>query len=361
LSSSFSSYPYIRTITFKLPEGGLFIYSDTIFSGDWSNKYVNFPRRDLPQFQSLKYTFDITIKDNCNNIYNYPNKEVPRNNKSTALGILPSFCDKKFIRISNKNLKYPIQIQFIQNPIGFVPSNFNSSHPNFTNPFDINYGGINNNLPEGIYKYRIIDACGDTLFNERNLVNSLLELTSGSNNITCTNSAIFINSSMLSLDSVVILDAPQNYKNLYNLPRNRTSKISMIGSWTDTVLSKDFVSGQYVFYTKDTCGHERLINVSVDKIDSIAIQMNQIKMKCNNQLDFNLDLKYYSNGEALSLITGNQNDTLRLLSQPNGGSQHFILQSNNNQIQFDKILDGAKEQLKILDTQKEEALKKITN
>ena len=340
LSSSFSSYPYIRTITFKLPEGGLFIYSDTIFSGDWSNKYVNFPRRDLPQFQSLKYTFDITIKDNCNNIYNYPNKEVPRNNKSTALGILPSFCDKKFIRISNKNLKYPIQIQFIQNPIGFVPSNFNSSHPNFTNPFDINYGGINNNLPEGIYKYRIIDACGDTLFNERNLVNSLLELTSGSNNITCTNSAIFINSSMLSLDSVVILDAPQNYKNLYNLPRNRTSKISMIGSWTDTVLSKDFVSGQYVFYTKDTCGHERLINVSVDKIDSIAIQMNQIKMKCNNQLDFNLDLKYYSNGEALSLITGNQNDTLRLLSQPNGGSQHFILQSNNNQIQFDKKAPG---------------------
>jgi hypothetical protein len=59
LSSSFSSYPYIRTITFKLPEGGLFIYSDTIFSGDWSNKYVNFPRRDLPQFQSLKYSFDI--------------------------------------------------------------------------------------------------------------------------------------------------------------------------------------------------------------------------------------------------------------------------------------------------------------
>jgi hypothetical protein len=90
--------------------------------------------------------------------------------------------------------------------------------------------------------------------------------------------------------------------------------------------------------------------------DNAAKEMARIAMALQGSRASQNDVIYYYGAQEKVL-----NDRVEIIEYLIDAQKEDNSFNKDNQIQFDKILDGAKEQLKILDTQKEEALKKITN
>jgi hypothetical protein len=90
--------------------------------------------------------------------------------------------------------------------------------------------------------------------------------------------------------------------------------------------------------------------------EAAAREMARIAMALQSSKASQNDVIYYYGAQEKVL-----NDRVEIIEYLIDAQKEDNSFNKDNQIQFDKILDGAKEQLKILDTQKEEALKKIAN
>ncbi len=90
--------------------------------------------------------------------------------------------------------------------------------------------------------------------------------------------------------------------------------------------------------------------------DNAAREMARIAMALQGNNATKNDVVYYYGAQEKIL-----NDRVEINEYLIDAQKEDSSFNKDNQIQFDKILDGAKEQLKVLETQKEEALKKSSN
>ena len=101
---------------------------------------------------------------------------------------------------------------------------------------------------------------------------------------------------------------------------------------------------------------KRMTNEDKLARDNAAKEMARIAMALQSSKASQNDVIYYYGAQEKVL-----NDRVEIIEYLIDAQKEDNSFNKDNQIQFDKILDGAKEQLKILETQKDEALKKSSN
>lgn len=146
-------YPLTFQATVYPPGGGTpVIVSNIVNSG--TNVILNLP------YYTGQYTYNLKVIDACGNQYTRTNNIVnePLSIKSEP-GILG--CVDNIFTLEPNNFVAPYTLTFAQAPAGFVPGNFNASHPTFTTD-TVQYGQLGNPVPEGTYTVTLTDACGRT-------------------------------------------------------------------------------------------------------------------------------------------------------------------------------------------------------
>lgn len=152
-----TNYEIFYPLTFQLtvyPPGGAMpvIVTSTVTSGTTAD--INIP------YFTGQYTYNVKVIDACGNQYTRTNNIVnePLSIKSEP-GILG--CVDNIFTLEPNNFVGPYTLTFAQAPAGFVPGNFNASHPTFTTD-TVQYGQLGNPVPEGTYTVTLTDACGRT-------------------------------------------------------------------------------------------------------------------------------------------------------------------------------------------------------
>lgn len=259
--SSCNSLALVHTLS--LNANNLFLYpisvQTTIFSPSGSSSISNQTltagtsiQLTIPTINNTSYSYDILVTDACGNTYSLTNNVVLVNsNVQASTGV--AGCNDNFVSLLLSNLVPPYNVNFIANPVGFNPSNFNSNYPGpFTNDI-ISFGGLGNSLPQGAYIVEVTDGCGNTI--QSNFViqppqpTLVLDIVSqagcGLNNGSI---ALFFNP-LKEIDTVILIAAPLTYPNA--LPNNLSQFIG-----TDNIfLLENLAVGTYTFNLTDKCGN----------------------------------------------------------------------------------------------------------
>ncbi|MHA3044890.1 hypothetical protein JSO61_006060 [Riemerella anatipestifer] len=192
----------------------------------------------------------------------------------------------------NYSLVSKHRVNFISAPQGFDPLVYNSNHGQLSTVH--NYGGYSQALPEGTYKYQIIDECGNIQLENTVVIQStpfklnvFQPKSCGSSTITLMGGGPVENGAIFPLVNTRITSAPQAFIDQYGaLPYTIPDEafITQDGNKTSFLLS-DIPPGAYTISSETTCNSSvstASINASVEQADPTP----QVEFNCAGQFKF---------------------------------------------------------------------------
>lgn len=236
----------------------------------------------IPFYHNQQYSYDVTVTDNCGNVYVCNNNIV---NKKLEVSVTapPVGCNDKKIVISASNYVGPFTVNFLQAPAGFNPLTYNAGHPGPFNP-DATYYNPGVQLLPGLYQVEITDACGRTAIGSVNVVfDNPPAGVAAFIMMGCEygQGAISMVSTGSSLTSVIIQAAPSGYPNA--LPDDVSEFL------VDGVLYMNSLpNGLYTVRTVDACNNIRTTVVNLLPYNVVTNDVDVVPA-CNS---FGVDLNY---------------------------------------------------------------------
>jgi gliding motility-associated-like protein len=286
-------YPLTIVYTIYDPSGNTTTSSQVVTSGDLNLLLLSQP---IAFYYDQFYHYAITVTDSCGNVFNssdftlHPEMEV-----TSDIGV--SNCNTKKIQISVNEFGFPpFTASFLNAPAGFVPTVFNTLHPNFSSsPFV--YYNSSTPLPTGNYEVQVTDACGRSgitnfvIDNNQPLLPNIVvsQLKGCAAGYSSLN--ININNIAYQIVSADLAAAPATYTT--TLPLNLNSFI-----YNGQIYLSNLTSGSYQFKITDSCGNVRDVFVNVVGYQITSNNFSVI----NGCSQFSLDLRNVSNIPS-SLVT----------------------------------------------------------
>ena len=244
------------------PPGGGTPTVVTVNVPNGSNTQMNQTGAIIPFYNDQQYTYDILVTDVCGNTFVRNNNIV--NARFTA-GLEPNIenCGDQYFSIVPNLYVGPYTISFSSVPDGFVPENFNSSHPTFATG-NAEYGDSDNYVPHGVYAGELTDSCGRTAQFEYEITLPEVQPQTIHNLAGCSElGSITVSVPGRDIVSISITGAPDAYAE--TLPHDVSEYITPINN--DGLLGlviNNLPLGVYTFVMTDSCGveHEAEHNLS---------------------------------------------------------------------------------------------------
>jgi gliding motility-associated-like protein len=201
----------------------------------------------MPRYITEAYTYDITVSDNCNQVYEKLNNEVDPS-VILSLSQLDAPCAEKYLKLTVSKYTGSYTVQFLDAPAGFNPADFNAANGGPFTAGSVVYGSPTNPVPFGNYEVKITDSCGRTTTESL-----LIEF------IKPTPNGIGFNNGCFSLFGHLELSVPQQlvvqatitgFPELYTGPTDVNSFINAQGILNLT----DMPLGDYTISFTDDCG-----------------------------------------------------------------------------------------------------------
>lgn len=244
---------------------------------------------EIPFYHGQRYTYDVSITDNCGY------SAIALNN-TVNLGIAISndirwgagFCGQRRLSVKPSNLLPPFTITFQDFPDEFDPEIYNTNYPGPYTENNIFFGSEANPIPDGLYNLTVQDACG----NEASIsINHTQAVGPPQANIlkSCgigVGSVELINFDY-QLDEVVLTLAPLAYG--VTTPLDLSENINV--NDTRRFYLNNLPAGSYEFAVKTSCGTEHVTTVN---IESTVITSNVVEIE-ENCGTFNLNLDHRDN------------------------------------------------------------------
>jgi len=138
--------------------GNQIVIDQTFTSGPSDAKVISVV---LPRHVAESYTYDISVTDNCNAVYEKLANEVDPN---IVLSLSPvnAPCAEKYLKVTASRYTGSYTVTFLSVPDGFVPSAFNATPQGPFTEGSVVYGSTTNPVPFGNYEVQITDSCGRT-------------------------------------------------------------------------------------------------------------------------------------------------------------------------------------------------------
>lgn len=151
-------WPLTLTYTIHPPDGG----ADIVLVENITNPVVIF--ENIIPYYDETYIYDLEVTDACGNVFSGATNTVFPFTPSWILdsGFDIEGCTPVNIGAAQLvNLIYPVTVEFLNAPPGFIPEEYNVSHPVFNASEGITYYKEGEPLPLGSYTVLITDACGN--------------------------------------------------------------------------------------------------------------------------------------------------------------------------------------------------------
>lgn len=208
----------------------------------------------LPRYATQSYTYDLTVTDNCNTVYNKEDNVVDPDIKvKMALG--DAKCAEKYLIVNASKYTTSYKIDFLTTPNGFDASKYTSTANSFTEP-SVTFGSKDNSVPFGEYVVQITDKCGRIARDTLNVVFVKPVAASYGYNNGCFSlyGGIVVGVPGQFIKTARIIDAPKDYKDLYPQPLNVdiSDKIRDQGY----IVVADIPLGMYKVVFTDDCGFD---------------------------------------------------------------------------------------------------------
>lgn len=253
------NYPITVQYTFYGPGSTTSVSTQVINSGHPDTLALT---QQVPFAYGQSYPYTITVSNSCggslsSSTSNFVLNPVMHADANTEI----VNCNQKRAIIDiNEFGVAPFTVTFLSAPLGFNPSLYNSSHPNF-NEHEIIYYNPSVPLPVGTYQLKVTDSCGrtaltsfaiDNVFPIPNLTVS--ELKGCAEGFTTL--SIITNSIFNPIVSAILEQAPATYTTA--LPLNLSSNV--VGYQLFMV---NLTTGLYTFKITDSCGNIHHISSNV--------------------------------------------------------------------------------------------------
>jgi gliding motility-associated-like protein len=166
------AYPLTLNYTVYFPNGTISqTYTVNVPSGS-ADEYV--AQIEIPFYYDQVYYYDLTVTDGCGNVFTRNDNLV--NAKLTALLTAQAAeCGDKYLTLTAACYLPNISVEFLEAPAGFVPQDFNATHPGPFTEDGIDYGGYTQPVPYGHYVVKITDGCGHTATTDATLTDLPIE------------------------------------------------------------------------------------------------------------------------------------------------------------------------------------------
>ncbi|KGO90918.1 hypothetical protein Q766_20870 [Flavobacterium subsaxonicum WB 4.1-42 = DSM 21790] len=199
------------------------------------------------------YSYDLLITNGCGNTFSL-NNLVVNPTPTISLSKIPLPCGFYYISATASQYTQEYTVTFIDPPVGFTPSAYNSGHPGPFDTSNILYGGETQEVPEGLYKVQITDICTRTsAVATLSIINKIPVLSTSGTNSSCNENAgkitIAIPDRAIVFAEIVV--APAAYEAMFALPSNVSSFINAAGK----LIVTDLPVGTYKLNITDECGH----------------------------------------------------------------------------------------------------------
>lgn len=256
------NYPLELTYTVHFPDGTTQIITNVLNSGLASGQPA---LAEIPFFYDQLYTFDLSVKDDCGNIYTLNNNIVNQKLTATLIANIAK-CGGYYLTVEASIYRPDLQIQFTDAPSGFNPIVFNSQHPGpFLGP-SVDYGNYDSPVPFGHYEIQLSDGCEHTAVSEIIIIDEpsipthvaqpLAGCQSNISNVTIT-------IPRFTIVAAVIVNAPIAYG---TVPDDVTNQIT-----TDGLVLPNLITGNYTVNLTDECGNVYVYDFFVqDVITSVS-------------------------------------------------------------------------------------------
>lgn len=220
----------------------------------------------LPFYYDQEFQYDLKVTDVCGNVYEM-NDIIVNKKLLFSTYIENENCEAVHFDILPGFYVGPYTLTFVSAPAGFIPSNFNSSFPTFTD--NALFGGQGNPVPYGNYSVQIDDACGHSVIQDFEVVEPDLVPIVAVLNGGCGGS-IRIEIPLRDIVSVTLTAAPVEYTP--TLPLDVNAYIDAEGVFFFNFLPY----GTYILTVTDSCGDIYIVERDIDNIvilpDPIVVQ-----------------------------------------------------------------------------------------
>lgn len=255
------NYPLHLSYLVHLPGGGTQTVTDIVTT---SGPALHEAETIIPFFHGQLYTYDLTVTDNCGNVFTLNNNVVDLELTATLIG-QPAQCDTYYLTVGALIYGAPIHVQFLDYPAGFDPAVFNTNHPGpFPGP-DMNYGSYTFPVPFGHYQVQISDGCGHTATAQITLIYTPAQPTHTPSpwpGCQSNISDVTIEIPTHTIVSAIITAAPTAYG--HPLPHDVSAFIDP----NDGLILLGLITGNYTVELIDECGKHYTYHFFVDDVDT---------------------------------------------------------------------------------------------
>lgn len=261
-SSGPINYPLsVRHTASPMDLGGQDIIIDQYFATGDPNALV--VSALLPRHLADSYTYDISVTDNCNNVYLKEGNVVdPSIMLELVMGEAP--CAEKFLILNASKYTGSYSVNFISAPDGFDPAQFNATPQGPFTDASVSFGGVDNPVPFGTYEVQITDSCGRTATQTLLIEFIKPSPSAGGFNNGCFSLFGGINISVppqkiVSATITAVVTAADAPAYTATLPNNIALNITAQGA----IKLRDLPLGAYTITFTDDCGFEYVKTVTV--------------------------------------------------------------------------------------------------
>lgn len=242
------SFP--ATITYTIyPSGGAppIVSTTSVTNGDISQQqFVTY----LPYTSNDVINYTVTVSDACGNGYFF-DKILITIPYLVEFRTPPAQCGNRYITFAQDNFVAPTTVTFLNAPVGFDPTMYNTNHPGPFSDTLINYGNDMMGVPFGFYKAILTDACGHTITVEADLqyIEPKPDVAFEPNPV-CDfgRSTVVITLAGYTFVNAVINSGPVEYSNTY--PLNANTYLS-----DGSLEIPNMNTGDYIATVTDDCGN----------------------------------------------------------------------------------------------------------
>jgi gliding motility-associated-like protein len=276
-------YPLTLNYLVHFPDGQTQTISEIVTNGgNMTEEVVTV----IPFFHNQLYTFDLTVTDNCGNVFILNNNVVDLELTATLIKEIAQ-CDTHFLSVAAFTYSGDIYIQFTDAPVGFDPTAFNAIHPG---PFPglFSYGSFTNPVPFGHYAIQISDGCGHTATTEITLTYTPAQPFHDASpwpGCQSNYSDVTIEIPAHAITSATIITAPI----AYGIPL--PDDVSEFINEDDDLLLEGLITGNYTVVLTDECGNTYNYSFFVDDVSTTvsatswpgcALGKGSIRVRGNN-------------------------------------------------------------------------------
>ncbi|HEX9979855.1 MAG TPA: T9SS type B sorting domain-containing protein [Flavobacterium sp.] len=249
------SYPLTLSFMIHPPGGGNLPVTQVVASGGTLSHVVT---TEIPFYHAQQYTYDLTVTDICGNIFML-NNNIVNQELDVILAPSPANCGEYYLMIDLRKYIPPYTVTFTSAPAGFIPSDFNPLHPDFSDP-NISYGNPTTAVPFGTYSVSVTDSCGHTGTSNITLEEPDTEPTTmiiPYPGCQSDSAQVKIKIAGYTFVSAIVTVAPAAYPN--SLPHDVSANITE----TDGLVLDFLPTGNYTVVLIDDCGNEYIVDFFV--------------------------------------------------------------------------------------------------